>query len=65
MLQNRKLTFSEKEVASLFKNGHFKNVQFRKTPTQIYIMFLLKFPHLWGICIITGVLYIAMKNWLE
>jgi len=27
---------SEKEVASLFKNGHFKNVQFRKTPGQVY-----------------------------
>ena len=27
---------SEKEVASLFKNGHFKNVQFRKTHEQIY-----------------------------
>jgi len=32
--------FSEKEMASLFKNGHFKNVQFRKIATQIYSMFL-------------------------
>ena len=32
---------SEKEVASLFKNGHFKNVQFQKTPTQIYSTFLV------------------------
>ncbi len=28
--------FSEKEMASLFKNGHFKNVHFRKIATQIY-----------------------------
>jgi len=27
-------------MASLFKNGHFKNVQFRKMPEQIYSMFL-------------------------
>ena len=32
---------SEKEVASLFKNGHFKNVQFRKTPAQVYSMFFM------------------------
>jgi hypothetical protein len=32
---------SEKEVASLFKNGHFKNVQFRKTPGQIYSTFFM------------------------
>jgi len=24
-------------MASLFKNGHFKNVHFQKTATQIYI----------------------------
>jgi len=28
--------FSEKEMASLFKIGHFKNVHFRKIATQIY-----------------------------
>jgi len=30
---------SEKEVALLFKNGHFKNVLFRKIPAQVYFMF--------------------------
>jgi hypothetical protein len=29
--------FQKKETASLFKNGHFKNVLFQKTATQIYI----------------------------
>jgi len=37
----------EKEVALLFKNGHFKNVQFRKIQAQIYIVFFLKFPYVW------------------
>ena len=31
--------FSEKLIGSLFKNGHFKNVQFRKTAEQIYSVF--------------------------
>ena len=41
MLQNRKLTFSENLSDSLLKNGHFKNVQFLKTPTQIYLTFFM------------------------
>ena len=36
MLQNQKLTFSENLSDSLFKNGHFKNVQFRKIARQVY-----------------------------
>jgi hypothetical protein len=29
--------FQKKETASLFKNGHFKNVHFQKIQKQIYI----------------------------
>jgi len=42
-----KSCFSEKEMASLFKNGHFKNVQFRKTAAQIYSAFLYGNPFVW------------------
>ena len=32
---SKKWYFSEKLIGSLFKNGHFKNVQFQKIPIQI------------------------------
>ena len=45
---------SEKEVASLSKNGHFKNVHFLKIHEQVYSTVFIKVPtfcgNMWELC---------------
>ena len=58
--------FSEKEVASLFKNGHFKNVQFRKIATQVYstvFMWAIIYGNLYCRNIVHAKKQCAMATW--